>query len=89
MGEGRNPLPQQMNYITFMLDDGSHIMTSKHSDFPVQKLIFYLDKKIGFHVFNKVKIDCKNGKFYIGKKKLTNVIIDKQIVRRKEYKCPT
>lgn len=78
-----------MNLVTFNFTDGSHMMTSKHSDFPIQKLFFFLDKKIGIHVFNRIKIEQKNGDFFVGEKQLKSVVVEKQVIHRKEYKCQT
>lgn len=76
-----------MNFVKFEFTDGSHMSTSKHSDFPIQKLFFFLDKMVGFHVFNSIKIERKKDGFFVGEKKLKSVIVEKQILHRKEYKC--
>ena len=79
-----------MNFVTFEFTDGSHVITTKHSDFPVQKLIFFLDKKLDRHFFlNKIMIENKDGKFFIGKKQLMKLVIEKQIIHRKEFQCQT
>lgn len=79
-----------MNIITFIFTDGSHTMTSKHSDFPVQKMIFFFDKKVEKDfTFNRILIKNKNGKFFINEKKIEKLVIEKQITHRKEFKCPT
>lgn len=78
-----------MNFVRFEFTDGSHMETTKHSDFPIQKMFFFFDNFEKEYRLNMIKIVNRNGKFYIGDKNINNVVVQKQVLHRKDYKCPT